>query len=534
MQDNMIENGGRVQIIWDPRGKENEQQKEQIETRPLRTAAYCRVSTDLGEQEESFEFQERYYARLISNTPGLILAGIYSDKGISGTGRRHRVGFERLLRHCEEGKIDKILCKSISRFTRNTVDLLDTVRHLKEIGVGVVFEKEGIDTLSMQSEFILSAIAAISQDESRNIADNMAWSFKKRFQQGIPVFKRIMGYDVAGKGAYKTITINEKEAAIVKLIYTLALEGTGYKAIAERMMKEGHKTFDGKREWTIDRVKGILENERYTGNVICQKTYTANYLNHKTVRNRGERPQYLLKNHHPAIIKQEVYDEVQKIIKSRERGKPIKNNVYPLTGRVFCGDCGSKYHRFSTNGNGRWACSLRMKSKSLCNADNISEKELEKVMQKAFSKRYDFGDRNLIHKIRLDLKVLKENDNHIEKERIAIKNKLAETLYETLHAEGEKQKKAEERRMTLEKELEDHEKFWALLEKDRSFRENSLSWLDSLPYGDDRTKIFFEELNIPYMRAWIISITILAPTLFRVRWFDNTETMVNKDEAEEE
>jgi len=526
MQKNINTEYGKVEVLWDPPDEQPQSRNEIKISSVVRVAAYCRVSTDLDEQTDSFELQERYYARLITNTPGWRLAGIYADQGITGTERRQRVGFQRLIRHCKEGKIDRILCKSISRFARNTLDLLEIVRQLKDLGISVIFEKEGIDTLSVQSEFLLSTIAAIAQEESRSISENMTWSFKKRFQRGIPVFKRILGYDVKGRGIDKIISINEKEAAIVREIYSLALDGVGYTDIARIMMQKCYLNLDGNTEWTIDRVKGILKNERYTGNALCQKTYTANYLTHKTIRNNGEKQQYFIENHHPPIISRQTFEAVQNLFKNNQNSKPPKRNVYPLSGRMICGECGATYHRYNSSGNARWACSRRKKSRNLCKAEIVTEADIEKALLKAFAERYDVSDKNLIHKIKLDIKRLQDNDN-IEQNRVILKRELTEALYNETHASEEVRNAATEQRIIIEEKLKDQEGFWVLLENDRSCRAKALAWIDKLPRGENRMKTFFEEFNGMYMRAWVISITVLSPMLFKIKWFDNTETTVD-------
>jgi site-specific DNA recombinase len=520
-----IENN-KVEVIWN---KTTDQYKLDYDDRkrsPIRVAAYCRISTELDEQTDSFELQERYYTGLITNTPEWRLAGIYSDKGISGTARSQRIGFQRMIRHCKEGKIDRILCKSISRLARNTGDLLDTVRQLKEMKVSVFFEKEGIDTLSEQSEFLLSTIAAIAQEESRSISENMSWSFKKRFQQGIPVFKRIMGYDVNGKGNDKTISINEEEAAIVREIYQLALDGLGYKAIASIMMQKGYKTFEGKTEWSSDRVKGILKNERYTGDVLCQKTYTADYLTHETIRNNGEKQQYLIQNNHPAIISHETFEEVQKLFRNNKRGYVKRNVTYPFSSRIVCGECSANYHRYISWPNARWGCSRSIKSHKLCNTENVLDADIEKALLKGFSERYGMADKSLIHKITQDLRTVQYHDN-IERKRAIIKKELKEALHKEIHTNGEKNKMAKAERIIIEENLKENEEIWQLLEKDRSWRTKTLDWLDAIPKGENGSKIFFSELDSSYMRAWVFCITVLSPKSFRIRWIDETETTVN-------
>jgi DNA invertase Pin-like site-specific DNA recombinase len=222
MQQKYYRDKEKVEVLWNQDAIQKQTFEENIMQRNLRVAAYCRVSTNLDKQIDSFELQEKHYTRLIEQTPGWRLTGIYADEGITGTQRNKRIGFQRLIRHCEEGKIDRILCKSISRFARNTMDLLETVRRLKELNISVIFEKEGIDTLSVQSEFLLSTIAAIAQEESRSISENMTWAFKKRFQSGVPIFHRILGYDVEGKGDNMKIKVN-KQGRLVQICRKLYL-----------------------------------------------------------------------------------------------------------------------------------------------------------------------------------------------------------------------------------------------------------------------------------------------------------------------
>lgn len=356
----------RDQVIW-PKPLDRTKKPDEADTKKeIRVAAYCRVSTELDEQKDSFELQQKYYTNLITRTPGWRLAGIYTDEGITGTARKKRIGLERLVRHCEEGKIDKVLCKSISRFARNTIDLLEIVRRLKDLGIGIVFEKENIDTLSVQSEFILSTIAALAQEESRSISENMSWAFNKQFLSGVPVFRRMLGYNVTGKGhKNKIIQINEAEAEIVREIFQMVLDGHWYTAICRELMRKGYKTTSGKPEWNVKTIMGILENERYTGNVLCQKSYTSNYLTHKKKINQGERQQVLIENHHPAIIDQETFDAVQKIIHRNVHQKQKKPTKYPFSGRLTCGECGAVLHLYGPFPHASWACSRRNKNRGL-------------------------------------------------------------------------------------------------------------------------------------------------------------------------
>ncbi len=525
METKLNTGDSRVEVRWVQPLKNDSSSEQIVKPKAIRVAAYCRVSTELEQQTDSFELQESHYTRLICSTPGWRIAGIYADQGITGTQRSQRTGFQRMIRHCKEGKIDRILCKSISRFARNTMDLLDSVRTLKEQNISIIFEKEAIDTLSVQSEFVLSTLAAIAQDESRNISENMIWAFKKRFQSGIPVFRKILGYTIEKSGDDNKIKINKKEAIIVREIYDLALSGVGYTAIARIMMEKGYTTVANRNDWTVDIVKGILTNERYTGDVLCQKSYTVDYLTHKVKRNDGNVQQYLIENHHPAIISHEMFDKLKAQRDRNKRDKGAVNNVYPLSGRVICGECGSNYHRYSLQNDANWRCARGIISHKLCSAKWIRETKLEHNMRKAFGMKYDLTDKNIFNKLRLEIKKVQDNDN-VERSRVVLKRKLMVALDNELHASAENLETTIAERSKLEEKLKEQEEFWSALEEDRELRKKTLVWLDKLPRGEGRLTILLEQLNIEYMRAWVMSIKILSPISIIIKWLDDTETRV--------
>ena len=402
-------NKSKVEVLWNPPIEKTSASELAEQPHTVRVAAYCRVSTDLDTQLDSLEIQKRHFMSLVHNTPNWQLIGIYTDQGVTGTQRSKRIGFQRMIRHCEEGKIDKILCKSISRFSRNTADLLDVIGLLKEQNISVIFEKEGIDTLSLQSEFVLSAIAAIAQEESRSISENNMWANTNRFQQGIPVFSRILGYDIEKNAEEKIITINEEEAVIVREIYNLALNGMSYAKITRLMMEKGYKTVKGKSEWKENMVKRILSNERYTGDVLCQKSYTTDHLTHNRKRNCGERQQYLIESYHPGIISHEVFKKVQILSPSYRTVIRKKKSKYPFSGRVICGECWSNYQLRSSSQNSKWRCARSIIDEKLCSSTGIRETQLEAVMKKAFERRYDILNELNFHKIRMDIMRLHEN-----------------------------------------------------------------------------------------------------------------------------
>ena len=257
-----------------------------------RVAAYARVSTDQEEQETSFEAQCDYYGSMIRNNPEWEYAGLYTDDGISATSTAHREGFNRLIADALDGKIDRIITKSVSRFARNTVDSLTTIRKLKEKGIGVTFEKENIDTLDSKGELMITIMSSLAQEESRSISENVTWGWRRRIADGkvSMAYSRFLGYD---RGEDGTPVVNEKEAEIIRRIYGLFLNGQTPSSIADILTRQHVPTPGGKEQWAGSTVKSILTNEKYKGDALLQKTFTVDFLT-KTARvNKGEVPQFL-------------------------------------------------------------------------------------------------------------------------------------------------------------------------------------------------------------------------------------------------
>lgn len=280
-----------------------------------RVAAYCRVSTDQEAQSSSYELQVKYYTEFIAAKDGWILAGIYADEGISGTQTKHREQFLKMVEDCKDGKIDLIMTKSISRFSRNVVDCLTNIRLLKELTppVEVYFEKERLSSLDEKTEMVLSLMASIAQEESRSISANISWAIRNRMKDGtqkIPT-SCLFGYDTDEKG---NLVIIPEEAEIVKFIYRSFVSGIHPDVIAQKLNKAGSTTVRGNR-WTGTSVKNILQNEKYCGDVLMQKTYTVDYLTHKTKKNEGERDQYFIPDHHDAIVSHEMWDRTKELLK---------------------------------------------------------------------------------------------------------------------------------------------------------------------------------------------------------------------------
>ena len=293
----------------------------------LRVVGYCRVSTNEQSQESSATAQELSIREMILKNPTWEFGGIYKDINRSGTSRKNRDDFNRMMEDAKAGKIDYILTKSISRFARNTVDTLKCIEELRNLNpsVGVVFMKEHIFTLDPQYDIFLTLFSALAQNESYSIAENIRWGIRKRFQRGIPQINlnRMLGYDMGNDGKW---VVNPEQAKIVRYIYDQYLQGHSAHGIAVELNDSGVKTISQKN-WCTTGILCILQNEKYVGDLLIQKTYTKDVLNHRPVENNGELPRYYILNHHEAIIRREDWIEVQKRICSRARKRKEYNMV---------------------------------------------------------------------------------------------------------------------------------------------------------------------------------------------------------------
>lgn len=287
-----------------------------------KVAGYARVSTDHDDQVTSYEAQVDYYTNYIKGRDDWEFVGIYTDEGISATNTRHREGFKRMVQDAMDGKIDLIVTKSVSRFARNTVDSLTTVRKLKDKGIEIYFEKENIWTLDAKGELLITIMSSLAQEESRSISENVTWGHRKRFADGKVslAYSRFLGYE---KGPNGGLVIVPEEAKTVRLIYKLFLEGLGKTTIAKELTKRGLKTPAGKYKWSVATVSSILQNEKYKGDALLQKSYTVDFLTKKTKINKGEVPQYYVEHDHEAIIEPQLFDLVQEELKRRSKARPV-------------------------------------------------------------------------------------------------------------------------------------------------------------------------------------------------------------------
>ena len=355
-----------------------------------RVAAYARVSTDKDEQQNSYEAQVDYYTTHIQSNPEWMFAGVYSDAGITGTSMKKRDGFNQMVTDALAGKIDLILTKSVSRFARNTVDSLTTVRKLKEKGVEVYFEKENIYTLDSKGELLITIMSSLAQEEARNISDNTAWGQRKRFADGKMSlgYSHFLGYK---KGAADgEMEIVEEEAVIVRRIYAEFLAGKSTYDIAARLTKDGIPTPAKKTVWHASTVDSILHNEKYKGDAILQKRFTVDFLSKKTKKNEGEYPQYYIENNHPAIIRPEVFEMVQEEFRRRQAAGGHAQCKTPFSGRIVCADCGGFYgrkvwHAGSKYAKVHWHCNNKFQKRRYCSTPTLKEKSIEECFVAAFN-----------------------------------------------------------------------------------------------------------------------------------------------------
>ncbi len=371
-----------------------------IEQPRKRVAAYARVSTDSEEQLSSYEAQVEFYTRYIKGNPGWEFVDVYTDEGISGTNIRKREGFNRMVNDALNGKIDLILTKSISRFARNTVDTLTTVRTLKDHKVEVYFEKENIYTFDAKGEVMLTIMGSLAQEESRSISENVTWGKRRSMEEGkfSLAYKHFLGYEKGEDGLPRIV---EHEAKIIREIYQLFLDGSTARSIADYLTSCQIPTPRGRKKWSTSTIMSILQNEKYKGDALLQKTYTADFLTKKVKKNCGEVPQYYIENSHPAIIDAETFDLVQKEI---ERRRPHRHQLHrssPLNAKIICGECGGFYGRKVWHSNSKyrksvWQCNHKFDNESHCSTPNLNEDEIKNAFVIAFNQMLDNKAEHLV------------------------------------------------------------------------------------------------------------------------------------------
>ncbi len=355
-----------------------------------KVAGYARVSTDSDEQFTSYEAQVDYYTHYIQSRPEWEFVEVYTDEGISALNTKKRDGFNRMIADALSGKIDLIVTKSVSRFARNTVDSLTTVRKLKDKGVEVYFEKENIWTMDSKGELLITIMSSLAQEESRSISENVTWGQRKRFADGkvsMP-YKQFLGYK---KGADGLPEIVPEEAETVRAIYRMFMEGMSTNAIARHLTETGVPTPAGKTNWLRQTVESILRNEKYKGSALLQKRYTVDFLQKRMKINEGEVPQYYVEHSHPAIIAPDEWERVQLELHRRKDNSRRTLCNGPFAGKLICGDCGEIFGSKVWHSNSKyrrtiWQCNAKFKGNKKCTTPHLYEDDIKELFVVALSK----------------------------------------------------------------------------------------------------------------------------------------------------
>ena len=401
-----------IPATWNPTDESSR------EIRKLRVAAYCRVSTELEQQQSSYDIQIEYYTRHIMQNPNWIFAGVFADDGRSATNTFRRDDFNQLMNQCMKGKVDMVITKSISRFARNTVDCISWVRKLREKNVAVYFEKENLNTLDDSTEMILTILSSQAQEESRAISTNVKWGYARKFEKGESTRQRSYGFRKAPTGE---MCIVEEEAAVIRNMARWFLDGDSLERIKHRLEDAGIETTTGKKIWSTGTIYNILINEKIMGDVLLQKTFTADYLTKRRVKNSGQQKQYYVKNHHEAIIPKTVYYKIQEEIARRSslkkdgtrKGKTaqgVYSSKYALTGIMVCNECGAHYRRTTWAKNGKkvivWRCINRLEhgTKRCHESPTLKEEVIqEAIMGKLHSLSIDQEEENFLNGVKEDI-----------------------------------------------------------------------------------------------------------------------------------
>jgi len=409
--------------------------------RQLRAAAYCRVSTDQEEQLTSYEAQVAYYTDKIMSNHEWTLAGIFADEGITGTSVKKRTNFLRMIRLCRKGKIDIILTKSISRFARNTVDCLNYIRELKELGIAVIFENENINTMKADTEIIITMLAGFAQAQSESISQNVRWGKRQAFKSGKVSFQysRIYGYE---RGENDKPRVVPEQAAVVRRIFQSYLAGSSVPDIKRMLEAEGIAAAGGKPQWSVGALQYMLWNEKYCGDALLQKTFVENCISKKTRKNNGELPKYLVQNHHEAIIDRTLFEKVQAEIarragkrkvsdKTSKTGQSKYSGRYALTELLICGNCGTPYKRVTWSKRGKkkivWRCISRLDygTKYCKSSPTVDEERLQAAVLKAINTMMSNRER-LIGILKTNLEITLSEKSSGATNPYAIENRIRE------------------------------------------------------------------------------------------------------------
>ena len=480
----------------------------------LKVAAYARVSTDQEEQQTSYETQVRYYTDYIQAHPGWDFVEVYADEGITGTSTSKREGFRRMIDDAFAGKIDLILTKSISRFARNTLDTLKTVRELKDIGVEVMFEKEHLHSFDPKCEMMLTVLSSLAQEESRSISENIRWAHQKNMERGkvyIP-YQTFLGYR---KGADGKPEIIESEAKVVRKIYDMYIGGQTIQKIANTLTAQGIPTPGGKKQWSVSTIRSILSNEKYKGDALLQKTFSYDYLSRTRKKNDGSVRQYYVKHSHPAIIDPELFDLVQDKLHNNTSIRHRINNASPFATKIICSDCGSYYGRKTLRRRHHlkeivWYCNQRYERGKTCTTPIIKEDDLKIAFVEALEKVLSGNSVKAANQKSHSLSVLQENVKKATSVAKEAKEKLEkykiehrdDNTEESRREYAEKVQKMLDKRKAIELAKNDVIHFKAQEMKNKLFREKTAGLSETeIEFTDDLFTETVENITVSPLRG---------------------------------
>jgi DNA invertase Pin-like site-specific DNA recombinase len=503
-----------------------------------KVAAYARVSTDSAEQLTSYEAQVDFYTRHICSNPEWAFVEVYTDEGISATNTKRREGFKRMVKDALDGRIDLILTKSISRFARNTVDTLTTVRQLKEKGIEVYFEKENIYTMDSKGELLITIMSSLAQEESRSISENVKWGKRKSFADGkvsLP-YKQFLGYEKGEDGSPKIVP---EQAELVRRIYTMFLEGRTPSGIATLLTEANIPTPGGKERWQSSTVESILTNEKYRGDAILQKCFTVDFLTKRQKANVGEVPQYYVEGSHDAIIAPAIHEMVQDELKRRKNLDHRYSAAGMFSGKLICGECGSAYgpkvwHSTSKYRRVIWRCNSKYKNDNPCAVPHFYQEEIMDAFVKAFN-RYIQNRVFIAESIEKATAVLADSaDLDDEKKKHTAKcDAVAEAIKACISENTTKvldQKAYERRYNALVKQYEGAVKRIEELDAERERRDAKRRYitrcLDFLRQTDITLTVFDEKM----WNLMLSSATVQSRDHIAFLFADGTEIVVNADE----
>lgn len=400
------------------------------ENKKFRVAAYCRVSTFGAAQLYSLEIQIKTYTKMIRSNPNWIYAGVFHDVD-SGLRRNGRTDLDKMLKKAAKGKIDYIITKSISRVSRDTLEVLKSIRFLRERGINMYFETEDLDSINVDKEFEITLRGMLAQDESRNTSENIQWGFQRKFERGdiFTKYKNFMGYTCVD-GA---IVVVPEQAEVIRKMFDLYLQGFSFGQIKSYLESQGIKTITGKEIWDTKTIQNMLKNEKYKGDTMLQKTFTEDFMTGKKVKNIGQRARYYVKDSHPAIVPAEIFDKVQEEMVKRARlvskeDGTIENNgskyngKYLLGNLLVCGHCGASYRRRMERGKMVWRCATRVENgkKACSNSPTLEEEWIKKVLGEIACENDVYDEsviRNKVDRIQIFIKYIKicyKNGEHAQ------------------------------------------------------------------------------------------------------------------------